>query len=134
MSLEYVVPVPAWKHVRVVVPNVLISRRLVVLSSRYTVTSVRVLEREGDEASQRCKSTGNVVGQYVDVLEVGVWNDQNVARVIHSPFRSNEGSDELIPVDDIVLNRVGGRSFSADRDHAERTNVVRRLMGIGHCH
>jgi len=95
------------------VPDILVGTWFVVLPSRNAVTPVALSESQC-HLPRRCMNMGpQVVRQIVDVLEVLIWNYDNVAFIVFPKVRTYEGRYKSVPVDYILLPRKDSRIVQA---------------------
>ena len=71
---------------QVVVPNLLIARRLIVLAHRSAIASIRLLQRYRDLLGGIEYCMAKFFRHIVDIFNVTIWNDDYMAFVLSPPF------------------------------------------------
>lgn len=94
-----------------IVPNVLTSRRFVVLTGQNPVTDIDLLHRQRQALRQPVNIQPVADRQIVNVLKMPVWNDNHIPKIIRPLVRTDKGADNLIVIDKVALRGVNLRVF-----------------------
>ena len=116
----------AWKDMRVNVPYVLVSMRLVVLAGADAGTAGEGPHRPRNSPGQAKHGRALTLQQLVQVLKVGYRNDQNMPRIVRRPASSDQRRDHFIPVHDIARHRSDEFVLLSGQHGTEETQVARR--------
>ena len=87
-------------------PDILASSRLIVLAGGYSLTGVGCLHGQSNSPTHFVNFSSKLKWQIVDVLEVLIGNDNNMALIVRPLVRADEGSNCRIPINSIRFNGV----------------------------
>lgn len=88
-SIE-LIAIESRKHVQVVVPDILVSGRLIVLPRRDAIATVNGLQRDGHAFGHPVNAVGEAKGQLVDVLVVLSGDNEHVTGIIRPPVPADD--------------------------------------------
>ena len=86
-----------------IMPDILISRRLIVLASGYAVARINRFQRQGYPSSNSVNVYGIVDGQVIDILKMLIGHKDDVTVIVRPLMRPDKGGDDRVVVDNVAL-------------------------------
>lgn len=113
-----------------VMPDILISRRFVVLPSRNAVAAVSCLHRESNRPHTLVNCGCSVKGEVVDVFKVLIRDDEHMAWSVRPLMRRDEGAYLIVLPYDVTRPSENMLVLNLGSDQAEGTEIAVRGVVI----
>ena len=113
------------KHMHMKMPHILSTSRFIVLTSRNTRAGIRRLQSNGDALDDAVNRKSQIVGQFIEILNVRVRHYQHVTPIAWPLMRRHERRHKLLAKDYFI-----GRSQYVVSEHTADNRAERAAIPI----